>query len=113
MVKGFKDAPQGSFDLDLSDTICGPIRYHHADEEGPHKNSSQILGFAEKISSIYHGTQSNRWSIEVRRGLEEKYQFHDEQTDKIIDMIWEKVCEVKEMFDLEPGEIKPFSQIMQ
>lgn len=98
----------------LPDTICGPIRYHHCkDPKEPHGNSALILSFANKISAMYHGTQSNRKAVEVRQGLKETYQLPDEQIDRIIDAIGEKAREVMELFAIKPGDMKPFSQIMQ
>lgn len=98
----------------LSDTICGPILYHHSNEpQEPYKNSAQILSFADKISSMYHGKQSNKKYIEIREGLKETYQFEDEQIDSIIDTIGEKSRETMDLFSINPDEMKPFSQIMQ
>ena len=75
----------------LPDTICGPIRYHHSKEPiEPYRNSALILNFADKISALYHGTQSNKKAIEVRQGLKDIYQFKDEQIDRIVDAIGEK-----------------------
>ena len=98
----------------IPDTICGPIRYHHSKEpKEPYRDSARILWFADKISSMYHGTQSNRKAIEVRQELKETYQFHDEQIDGVIDTIGAKALEVMELFAIKPGDMKPFSQIMQ
>ena len=98
----------------IPDTICGPIRYHHSKQpKEPYRNSALILGFADKISAMYHGTQSNKKAIEVRQGLKEIYQFQDEQIDGIVDAIGEKAYEVMELFTINPGDMKPFSQIMQ
>jgi diguanylate cyclase (GGDEF)-like protein len=98
----------------LPDTICGPILYHHSQEpQEPYLNSALILRFADKISALYHGTQSNSKAIEVKRGLKEIYKFQDAQIDEIIDTVGEKAREVMELFTIEPGDMKPFSQIMQ
>ena len=98
----------------LPDTICGPIQYHHSKKpKEPYRNSAQILGFADKISAMYHGTQSNKKAMEVRQGLKETYQFQDDQIDGVIDVIGEKAREVMEHFAIKPGDMKPFSQIMQ
>ncbi len=98
----------------IPDTICGPIRYHHSKEPKElYRNSALILSFADKISAMYHGTQSNKKAIEVRQGLKEIYQFEDEQIDAVVDAIGEKACEVMELFTIKPGDMKPFSQIMQ
>lgn len=99
---------------DLPGTICGPIRYHHSGEAGtPYQEAARILGFAGTISSVYHGNQSNRKSIQVRSGLADHYQCKDEQVDGLIDAVGEKALEILSVFDIPPGEMKPFSQIIQ
>ena len=71
------------------------------------------MNFADKISALYHGKESNRKFIEIRKGLKDIYQFEDEQIDSMIDTIGEKAREIMDLFSIDPGEIKPFSQIMQ
>ncbi|KAB2888583.1 MAG: GGDEF domain-containing protein [Desulfobulbaceae bacterium] len=114
---GTDHAEIGSYLLgtwNLPETITGPILYHHSQEPvDTHRNSSMILGFADKIAAIYHGTQSNRKAIEVRQGLKRLYHFQDEYIDGIIDTIGDKSREVLEFFAIPPGDMKPFSQIMQ
>lgn len=98
----------------LPDTICGPIRYSHSTEpKEAYKKSALLLRFADKIAAIYHGTQSNRKAIEVRQGLKDAYDFDDRRIDEIIDTIGERSREVMELFTIHPGDLKPFSQIMQ
>lgn len=98
----------------LPDSICQPIRIHHTDTpDGSYSQAAVVVGFADKISSIYHGKHSNSSSMEVRSGLIENWQFSEEQVDTLIDTIGEKTCEVMELFAIDPGEIKPYSQIMQ
>ncbi len=98
----------------LSDSIYGPIFWHHSKKPGkPYKESAQILSFADKISSIYHGTKCNVKSTEVHDGLSDKYQLSTEETDGLIDAIGEKAREVMDLFSIDPGDMKPFSLIIQ
>jgi diguanylate cyclase (GGDEF)-like protein len=98
----------------LPNTICEPVRYHHSQElEEPYLNSARILNLADKISSIYHGKQCNRKSIEVHQSLSSSYGFQSEKTDGIIDAIGNKALEIMECFSIPPGKMKPFSQLMQ
>ena len=114
---GFDHAEVGSHLLEtwnLPDSIYGPIRRHHSrDPEEPYRVTARILCLADKISSIYHGTQSNRKCIEVHQDLADQYQFHDEMIDDMIDSIGEKAREMLDLFSLDPGDMKPFSLIMQ
>jgi diguanylate cyclase (GGDEF)-like protein len=98
----------------LPETICLPIRHHH--DQGldePHRRTAWILGMADKISSIYHGTQCNKKSIEVHEQLGSARGFDRDQIDGLIDAIGEKTIGIMEYFSIHPGKMKPFSQIMQ
>lgn len=114
---GFDHTEVGSHLLEtwnLSETICQPIRHHHnPSPEEPYKDAAQILNFADKISAMYHGIQSNRKSMEVREGLKNLYQIEESRTASMVDIIGEKAREVMNLFSIKPGEMKPFSQIMQ
>lgn len=98
----------------LSDAVCCPIRYHHNEEKPKqYQDTAQLLQLADTISAIYHGTESNRKSIEVHNGLAATYQFTAKQSADLIDAVGEKAREVMGLFDIAPGNMKPFSQIMQ
>jgi diguanylate cyclase (GGDEF)-like protein len=99
----------------LPESISQPIRYHHdaAEAEECYRDLAMLLGFADKISAMYHSVHSNRKSIEVHSGLAEKWQISGERSADIIDTIGEKSREIMDLFAIDPGEIKPFSQIMQ
>ncbi|SHH84092.1 sensor domain-containing diguanylate cyclase [Desulfofustis glycolicus] len=97
----------------LPDTIIAPIRSHHQEEDGPYIESAAILCFADKISALYHGIESNRKAFEIHEELRNTHQFQDTQIDELIDQVGMKAREVMEHFQIQPGEMKPFSQIMQ
>ncbi len=114
---GFSHADIGSSLLerwDLPDSICSSIRYHHHEKiEQQYRDTTLTLFLAEKISSIYYGTSAHKKSIEVHQILAEQYHISKEQTDELIDMVGEKAREMMSLFDFDPGDIKPFSQIIQ
>jgi diguanylate cyclase (GGDEF)-like protein len=99
----------------LPESISQPIRYHHAaaEAEEQYQNSAKLLGFADKISAMYHGIRSNVKSIEVHSGLAENWQISPEKIDDLIDTVGERSREILGLFAIDPGKIKPFSQIMQ
>ncbi len=98
----------------LPETIHQPILYHHADSiDGPYKDAAMILQFADKIAAIYHGIHSNSKCVQVHKGLKKQYRLTEEQTDRLIDSVGEKSHEILDLFSIDPGEIKPFSLIMQ
>ncbi|MDR3629456.1 MAG: GGDEF domain-containing protein [Desulfocapsaceae bacterium] len=98
----------------LPPAICQSILWHHAGEPAePYRKTALILGLADKISSMYHGTQCNRKSIEVHQSLNALYGIEHERIDDIIDKIGVKSLEIMEYFSIPPGNMKPFSVIMQ
>ncbi|RUM41966.1 MAG: hypothetical protein DSY80_08045 [Desulfocapsa sp.] len=102
-------------DWNLPDSIKIPIRYSHTPEEAEkeYQESAAILDFADKISAVYHGLRSNQKIEEVVTGLEEKWELPKKQTDDLIDIIGERSKEILTLFAIDPGEIRPFSLIMQ
>lgn len=98
----------------LPETIFEPIRHHHADSTtNTTQNLSQILNISDKISSIYHGTQANKKIAEVHSALAKEFGMDHKQVDELIDTIGEKARETMDLFAVDPGEMKPFSQLMQ
>lgn len=99
----------------IPEAISLPVRYHHTPEqaEDGYEDSALILSFADKIAAMYHSVSSNRRSCEVHTGLEEKWNFSKEKTDTLIDTVGERSLEILELFAVDPGAMKPFSQIMQ
>lgn len=114
---GFDHTQLGSHLLkswNLPESIYEPIRHHHANETrtGEH-DSSLLLNISDKISSIYHGTQANKKFSEVHSALAKNFGMEHEQIDELIDTIGEKAREMLDLFAVDPGEMKPFSQLMQ
>ncbi len=114
---GFSHPEVSSHLLDswnLSDSIHGPILWHHSQTpDEAYKDAAQVLYFADKISALYHGTKSNTKSTEVHEGLADKYDLSNESIDELIDTIGEKAREVMDLFSIDPGNMKPFSLIIQ
>lgn len=98
----------------LPAVIHEPIRYHHAelvDEE--YKQLAQILGLSNRIAAMYHGAQSCQNSIAAHQILTDQYDFSAEEADQFLDAVGDNAREVLELFSIDPGNIKPFSLIMQ
>ncbi len=98
----------------LPDRMCQSIQRHHSEKKGEScDESAVVLGLASTISSIYHGTDSNARSQNVQSALAKGYELSPEKTAELIDSVGEKSREIIELFSIDPGEMKPFSQIMQ
>lgn len=98
----------------LPESICETIRLHHSKEkDDKYGESAMILQLADKISALYHGNNSNQLSIELHDSLAKLYKLSEEQVDELIDAVGSKAQELLELFKIDPGDIKPFSAIMQ
>lgn len=97
----------------LPPSICEPIRQHHLVRDEPHPDAADLLNLADRISSIYHGSQCNRRLMEVHARLEKAYGFTQEESADLIDVIGSRTLEVIELFSIPPGMMKPFSLIIQ
>jgi diguanylate cyclase (GGDEF)-like protein len=115
---GFDHTEVGYFLLNswnLPESINQPIRYHHAaeDAEASFQDSARVLGCADMIAAMYHSTHSNQKSMEVHSVADKQWQLSGEEVDELIDKVGEQSREILELFAIDPGKIKPFSQIMQ
>ncbi len=98
----------------LPESICQTIRLHHSQvKDEKYGESAMVLQLADKISALYHGNNSNSLSIEIHHSLEKSYKLSAEQVDELIDIVGDKAHELLELFQIDPGDIKPFSTIMQ
>ncbi len=96
-------------------SIIEPIRFHHSHKDASEafKKSALILEIADKIAAIYHGLHSNSKAMEIRSMLEKEWQLSPDTITTIIDTVGERSKEILELFAIDPGEIKPFSLIIQ
>ena len=116
-IFGFDHTEVGSHLLsiwNLPEAIYQPILFHHTEfVENTYQETALILQFADKIAAIYYGIHANSKCIAVHEGLKKHYHLSDEQIDQLIDSVGEKSREILDLFALDPGDIKPFSLIMQ
>jgi len=99
----------------LPESIYTPIRLHHSACNGsePHAHTAMILQMADRIAAIYHGIHSGSAAVEVHRQLADRYRLAEEEIDRLIDKVGGHSREMLELFAIDPGDIKPFSLIMQ
>jgi len=99
----------------LPDTIYQPIRYHHRYKNIPQKLqiASHLLLLSDKMSSVYHGTRSAEKIQEIKKILCGDYGVVEDDLESIIDSVAKKSVEILSYFEIDPGNMKPFSQILQ
>ena len=99
----------------LPDSIKLPIRYSHdvADANKEVQPSALILQIADQIAAMYHGLRSSSKAASVHDLLSNQWNLEASQIHELIDTVGERSSEVLKIFDIDPQEMKPFSQIMQ
>lgn len=117
-VFGFDHSVLGSELLKLwglPEEIYQPIRFHHAPLEAPpeYKTLAAILEISDIIAGVYHGMRSIEMMQEVKGWLSNQYGIAEETTEAMIDEVAKRTIEILSSFEIEPGEMKPLSEILQ
>ena len=97
------------------ESICMPIRYHHNSKEIPDefRTLSDIVLLSYNISSIYHGTRSTDKYKIIKEILCNRYGIGEDGINNTIDSVADKSIEIFSSFEIDPGNMKPFSEILQ
>ncbi len=99
----------------LPDSISEPIGYHHNPESAPatSQNTAQILLFADQLSVIYNEADTAEKVRLLQGQLEEKYSFSQIQIRTLLDDVAAKSVKILKTFEIEPGDMRPYSQMLQ
>lgn len=99
----------------LPDKISQPVSYHHNPEKSPqqYREAAYLTFFASRLSSIYNGRECAEKARVLQNELTDHYGLNKKQTRQLLDQIAEKSIDILKLFDIEPGEMKPYSQLLQ
>ncbi|MBW1850418.1 MAG: HDOD domain-containing protein, partial [Deltaproteobacteria bacterium] len=99
----------------LSENIYRAIRYHHKNKAFPsdYELIVNTVYLSDKISSVYHGSQSVEKIKAVKSILGKKYEKTEEDIEKLIDFVAQKSVEILSVFEIDPANLKPYSQILE
>jgi diguanylate cyclase (GGDEF)-like protein len=99
----------------IPDTIYGPICYHHRYKDIPQnlQIASNLLLLSDKMSSVYHGTRSAEKIQDIKKIICGDYGVVEDDLESAIDSVANKSVEILSFFEIDPGNMKPFSQILQ
>ncbi len=99
----------------LPESIYLPIFYHHSDlpPSSPHGRLIDILHISDMLSSLYHGAAESRTLDEAHALLQGRFGMDNKAADHMIDSLAEKTIEILNYFDIDPGEMKPLSHLLQ
>ena len=99
----------------IPDTIYGPICYHHRYKDVPQdiQVASHLLLLSDKMSSVYHGTRSAEKIQDITSIVCGDYGVAQNDLEAVIDAVASKSVEILSFFEIDSGDMKPFSQILQ
>lgn len=99
----------------LPDKISIPIGHHHHPEEAPEEQqkTAKVLQFSDRLSSIYNDPNSGEKVRELQELLEKDFQLEATDIRSLLDEVATKSVEILTMFEIEPGAMKPYSQMLQ
>lgn len=116
LVFGF-DHQEVGFELlnewKIPEQIAVPILKHHHRPSNGKINSETILFIADVVSSVYHSSKSVKKFNVLQEILGKVAGFNEEQVQELVDEIGERALEVLSSFDIDAGNMKPYSQILQ
>lgn len=102
-------------DWGIPTSITEPMRYHHESDKAPEelKKKASILDVASLLSSIY----SDKETVENVKRLQDKleifFSMDSDKTRELLDKVATQSIEILNIFDIDPGDIKPYSQMLQ
>lgn len=99
----------------LPESIYDPILHQHCNLPVPEgcRVQREILLLSDHLSAIYHGGQGVQKIREVQRILDTVFDIKGECVDQLIDAVASKSFTILSSFDVPPGDMRPFSQILQ
>jgi diguanylate cyclase (GGDEF)-like protein len=99
----------------LPESIYYPILYQHGTNPIPeeYRRQKDILRLSDHLSSIYHGSQRVEMIRKVNKLLDSTFDIRGEDVKQLIDAVADKTISILASFDVSPGTMRPFSQILQ
>lgn len=98
----------------IPDAITLPILCHHKPDNcgDEHQLATRILCVADQLCSIYFSDEAAEKARMLRQNLIETWQLPPQEADELIDRAATDSCEMLTAFELDPGEIKPYSTLL-
>jgi diguanylate cyclase (GGDEF)-like protein len=99
----------------LPESIYLPLFYHHRADCAPYhyRTGVELLNLADKISAIYHSSQSRNNVADIFQTLTSDYGLTEKEIKELIDTVATRANEVLSFFDMSGDEIRPLSEMLQ
>ncbi len=102
-------------DWGLPTTITEPMRYHHVPHNAPEniQQKALILHVSTMLSQMYSGSKTGEIVRLVHEKLGYFFSFDEDKTREILDKVATRSVEILKIFEIDSGDIKPYSQMLQ
>lgn len=102
-------------DWGLPDSISMPIHYHHSTTSAPeeHRRTTEILWIADLLSAIYSETETAEKVRLLQEEMVELFDLDPDQVRILLDDVANKSIDILKTFELDPGDLRPYSQMLQ
>ena len=99
----------------LPPCIYEPVGNHHTcnNESTGNGSPADVLNLSDKLSSMYHGARSAFKMQEFKKILNSRYGIDEPLVDTLVDQVAERSVQILSFFEIDPGDMKPFSQMLQ
>ena len=99
----------------VPENIYMPIRHHHMYWESPEqfRNKAKILFLSDKVSALYNETQHADSMRDIVGMLKDDLGISESSLKFLVDEVANKSLEIYSYFEIVPGDMKPFSQLLQ
>jgi diguanylate cyclase (GGDEF)-like protein len=99
----------------LPESVYLPIRYHHETRNVPPKIEKlcSVIRASDRLSAVYCGSRSVKSVQEAREILSKTFGLTADRSTALIDSVAEKSRWLLAQFDIGPGIMRPFSEILQ
>jgi diguanylate cyclase (GGDEF)-like protein len=99
----------------IPESISEPVGSHHkrmGNNGGP-ATTTEILYLSDKLSSLYHGSHGSEKMEEIHTLLDRRFSVEASQIRDLIDTVAENSVQIMSFFDVDPGNMQPFSLMLQ
>ncbi len=102
-------------DWGIPTSITEPIRYHHEPDKAPEKfhKKASILDVATLLSAIYSDKETVQNVQRLQDKLETFFSMPSDKIEELLDKVATQSIEILTIFEIDPGDIKPYSQMLQ
>ncbi len=99
----------------IPQSIVGPIRCHHEPDLSSEKyrRTCSVLYVANLLSVIYSETESAQNFHKLQTTMASFFNITADQTRTLLDDVAKKSLDILNIFDIDPGKLKPYSQMLQ